>query len=136
MAAALTGIARVPQPCMVLAMTHRLFLPLLLFLAGCASPPPMKPRRFVEVQGAEAEPYKQIAWRHWKRTNIAMSRAEEDRICMEVTGKQLPYDPPHIPGCMGPFVMREMTTSRTYAAIAIGLQATSSWNSSAPNRRR
>ena len=41
---------------------------------------------------------------------------------MEVTGQPMLFDPPSFPGCDGPFVMRDTTTGRTYAAVAIALQ--------------
>jgi hypothetical protein len=101
-----------------------LLLCCLHFLAGCATPPPETPGRFVELKGVEAEPYRQITWRHWGRrgcSSIRLTREEQDRICQEVTGKPLAFDPPHHPGCDGPFVMRDTSTGRIYAAVAIAL---------------
>jgi len=103
-------------------MIRLLLLSFALLLAGCATPAPEKPKRFVELKGAEAEPYERLAGRHWKRTNIVLSVAEQNRICMEVTGKPMLFDPPSFPGCDGPFVMRDTTTGRTYAAVAIAFQ--------------
>lgn len=67
-------------------MIRPLLLFLALHLAGCATPLPEKPKRFVELKGAEAEPYERLAWRHWKRTNIVLSVAEQNRIHAEVFG--------------------------------------------------
>ena len=102
-------------------MPRCLLLLILLLFSGCATPPPEKPKRFVELQGAEAEPYRQITWRHWGRTSVVLTREEEDSICREVTGKPLQFDPPRLPGCDGPFVMRDTSTGRIYAAVAIAL---------------
>lgn len=67
-------------------MIRPLLLFLALLLAGCVTPLPEKPKRFVELKGAEAETYERLAWRHWKRTNIVLSVAEQNRIHAEVFG--------------------------------------------------
>ena len=51
-----------------------------------------------------------------------LSVAEQNRIWLEVTGQPMPYDPPNLPSFHGPFVKRDTTTGRTYAAVSIGLE--------------